>query len=86
MPQGIHGVILLDKPAGITSQTAVTQVKRLMGADKAGHTGTLDPMASGVVLILTGSEYFNKERYIQGNKTYNFDILFGFEIIHKNVR
>jgi len=42
------------------------------------HTGTLDPMASGVVLILKGSEYFNKEKYIQNFKTYNFDILFGF--------
>ena len=42
------------------------------------HTGTLDPMASGVVLILKGDEYFNKEKYIQDFKTYTFDILFGF--------
>jgi tRNA pseudouridine55 synthase len=45
---------------------------------KTSHTGTLDPMASGVVLILKGDEYFNKEKYIQNYKTYNFDILFGF--------
>jgi len=44
---------------------------------KTSHTGTLDPMASGVVLILHGDEYFNKEKYIQNYKTYNFDILFG---------
>lgn len=44
---------------------------------KTSHTGTLDPMASGVVLILKGDEYFNKEKYIQNYKTYNFDILFG---------
>ncbi|NCX56739.1 MAG: tRNA pseudouridine(55) synthase TruB, partial [Burkholderiaceae bacterium] len=43
MPQGIHGVVLLDKPEGISSQTAVTIVKRAFGAEKAGHTGTLDP-------------------------------------------
>lgn len=42
------------------------------------HTGTLDPMASGVVLILKGAEYFNKEKYIQNLKTYSFNILFGF--------
>ncbi len=42
------------------------------------HTGTLDPMASGVVLILKGDEYYKKENYIQKNKTYEFDILFGF--------
>lgn len=42
------------------------------------HTGTLDPMASGVVLILKGDEYFNKEKFIQKNKTYDFDILLGF--------
>jgi tRNA pseudouridine55 synthase len=45
---------------------------------KTSHTGTLDPLASGVVLILKGDEYFNKEKYIQNYKTYNFDILFGF--------
>ena len=45
MPQGIHGVVLLDKPEGISSQTAVTIVKRAFDAEKAGHTGTLDPMA-----------------------------------------
>ena len=42
------------------------------------HTGTLDPLASGVVLILKGDEYFNKEKFIQKNKTYEFDILIGF--------
>ena len=46
MPQGIHGVVLLDKPEGISSQTAVTIVKRVFHAEKAGHTGTLDPMAT----------------------------------------
>lgn len=44
-------VINLNKPAGFTSQQAVTKVKRIFGAKKAGHTGTLDPMATGVLLV-----------------------------------
>jgi tRNA pseudouridine55 synthase len=50
----IDGVLLLDKPAGITSQTAVSRVKALYNAAKAGHTGTLDPMATGLLPIALG--------------------------------
>lgn len=48
---GIHGVINLHKPPGCTSQQAVTRIKRIFGSRKAGHTGTLDPMATGVLLV-----------------------------------
>jgi len=44
---------------------------------KTSHTGTLDPLASGVILIITGDEYFNKEKYIQSEKTYSFNLLLG---------
>lgn len=47
----MDGVINLDKPRGITSQDAVTLVKRRLGVKKAGHAGTLDPMATGVLLV-----------------------------------
>jgi tRNA pseudouridine55 synthase len=47
-------VVNLDKPEGITSQDAVTVVKRILGAGKAGHAGTLDPMATGVLLVCVG--------------------------------
>lgn len=50
----MHGLILLDKPAGITSFGAVARVRRLLGKIKVGHTGTLDPMATGVLPILIG--------------------------------
>ncbi len=50
----VNGVLLLDKPRGITSQTAVTRVKRLCAAEKAGHTGTLDPMAEGLLPVCLG--------------------------------
>lgn len=50
----MHGVINLDKPKGITSQDAVTKVKRCLKVKKAGHAGTLDPMATGVLLVCVG--------------------------------
>lgn len=50
----ISGILLLDKPQGITSNTALQQVKRLYQADKAGHTGSLDPLATGLLPICLG--------------------------------
>jgi tRNA pseudouridine55 synthase len=50
----IDGVLLLDKPSGITSSTAVQKVRRLFRAEKAGHTGTLDPMATGLLPVCLG--------------------------------
>ena len=49
----LHAVILLDKPKGITSQEAVTLVRKTFGLLKAGHTGTLDPIATGLLIICT---------------------------------
>ncbi len=50
-PGLMKGIINLNKPAGMTSHGAVSKVKRLLGARKAGHTGTLDPLATGVLLV-----------------------------------
>ena len=50
----VHGVLLLDKPIGLTSNQALQQVKRLFDANKAGHTGSLDPLASGLLPICLG--------------------------------
>jgi tRNA pseudouridine55 synthase len=50
----VNGILLLDKPSGITSNEALQQVKRLYFAKKAGHTGSLDPLASGVLPICMG--------------------------------
>ena len=47
----IDGVLLLDKPHGLTSNAALLRAKRLYNAEKAGHTGTLDPLASGLLPI-----------------------------------
>lgn len=50
----IDGALLLDKPVGITSNRALQDAKKLLGAKKAGHAGTLDPLASGLLLVLAG--------------------------------
>ncbi|TAK82721.1 MAG: tRNA pseudouridine(55) synthase TruB [Betaproteobacteria bacterium] len=50
----IDGALLLDKPVGVTSNVALQKVKRLFGARKAGHAGTLDPLASGLLVVLFG--------------------------------
>ena len=47
----VHGVLLLDKPLGLSSNQALQKVKWLLRAEKAGHTGTLDPLATGVLPI-----------------------------------
>ena len=50
----IHGALLLDKPLGLSSNAALQKAKKLLGAAKAGHAGTLDPLASGLLLVLLG--------------------------------
>ena len=50
----IDGALLLDKPVGLTSNRVLQQAKRLLGARKAGHAGTLDPLATGLLLVLLG--------------------------------
>ena len=52
--RAVSGVLLLDKPAGITSNKALQEVKHLFGASKAGHTGSLDPLATGMLPICLG--------------------------------
>ena len=53
-PRDIHGIVLLDKPEGMTSNAALQTVKRLFGAKKGGHTGSLDPLASGMLPLCFG--------------------------------
>ena len=53
--RAVHGVLLLDKPLGLSSQDALTRAKRLYRAEKAGHTGTLDPLATGLLPLCFGA-------------------------------
>ena len=75
----VHGWLVLDKPAGITSARAVSRVRALLCAAKAGHGGTLDPLATGVLPIALG-EATKAVAYIMGaSKTYRFTLRWGEE-------
>jgi tRNA pseudouridine55 synthase len=73
----IDGVVLLDKPAGMSSQGAVTAVKRAFNAEKAGHTGTLDPMATGLLPICLGEATKYSQDLLEADKTYIARLKFG---------
>lgn len=77
MTTRIDGVVLLDKPAGMSSQGAVTAVKRAFNAEKAGHTGTLDPMATGLLPICLGEATKYSQDLLEANKTYVAQVKFG---------
>lgn len=71
------GFIFLDKPEGITSFTAVNKTRRLLGIKKAGHTGTLDPMATGVLPIMLGGATRFSQYLPVHDKAYRAEILLG---------
>ncbi len=68
--RAVDGVLLLDKPSGITSHTAVQKVRRLFDAAKAGHTGTLDPLATGLLPVCLGEATKFSHSLLEADKTY----------------
>ena len=70
MARGPDGVLLVDKPAGITSTRALALCKRALGAPKAGHTGTLDPFATGLLALVFGEATKFSRFLIDADKTY----------------
>lgn len=73
----ITGWLIVDKPAGMTSNDVVTRVRRATGAAKVGHGGTLDPMATGVLPIALGEATKTVSYAMDGTKRYRFTIRFG---------
>lgn len=71
------GLLLLNKPEGITSFGAVARIKRLAGEKRVGHTGTLDPMATGVLPILIGRATVLSQHLIDADKSYSATIKLG---------
>jgi tRNA pseudouridine55 synthase len=72
-----EGVLVVDKPVGPTSFDVVARVKRLFGAEKAGHTGTLDPRASGVLPVCVGDAVKLQQFLTEGDKRYRATIHLG---------
>ena len=75
----IHGWLVLDKPVGMTSTHAVSIIKHLFAARRAGHAGTLDPLASGCLPIALGEATKTVPFVFDGRKTYRFTIRWGEE-------
>ncbi len=73
----VDGVLLLNKPAGVTSNAALQQVKRLYQAAKAGHTGTLDPFASGLLPICLGEATKFSQSLLDADKVYRATVRLG---------
>ena len=74
----MNGVLIIDKPAGMTSHDVVNRVRRILGQKSVGHLGTLDPMATGVLPVVTGKLTRLAQFYTKSEKAYEGEIRFGF--------
>src|ERR1700733_6481757 len=77
MPVDIHGILLLDKPLDLSSAGAVARVKGFFNARKAGHTGSLDPLASGLLPICFGEATKFGTQLLEADKTYRVTVRLG---------
>lgn len=75
----MNGILVIDKPAGITSHDVVSRVRRILKTRRVGHTGTLDPFATGVMVILVGRATRLAQFLDKDEKEYQAAIRFGFE-------
>jgi tRNA pseudouridine55 synthase len=75
--RAVHGVLLLDKPVGLTSNAALQQARRLLRAEKAGHTGTLDPLASGLLPLCFGAATKFAQASLDADKAYRATLALG---------
>ena len=75
----LNGVIVIDKPPGITSANVVARVKKLLKAKKAGHTGTLDPFATGVLVCCINRATKLSRFFLHGKKRYEAILQLGVE-------
>jgi len=74
----MNGVVIIDKPAGLTSHDVVGRARRILGQRSIGHLGTLDPMATGVLPLVVGNFTRLAQFYLHSEKSYEGTIRFGF--------
>jgi len=74
----MNGVLIIDKPAGLTSHDVVNRARRILGERSIGHLGTLDPLATGVLPLVTGNFTRLAQFYVASEKVYEGTIRFGF--------
>src|SRR5688572_2649036 len=75
----MNGILIIDKPAGLTSHDVVARVRRILGTRRIGHTGTLDPFATGVLVLLVGKATRLAQFLDNDEKEYEATIQFGYE-------
>ena len=75
--RAVHGVLLLDKPLGLSSNAALQQARRLYRAEKAGHTGTLDPLATGLLPLAFGAATKFSQPGLDADKAYRATLALG---------
>ena len=75
----MDGLLIIDKPAGITSHDVVAKVRRILNTKRVGHTGTLDPFATGVMVIIAGKATRLAQFLDKDEKEYEAVVQFGFE-------
>ena len=75
----VHGVVLLDKPIGLSSNQALQKAKWLLRAEKAGHTGTLDPLATGVLPLCFGAATKFSQLHLDADKVYETTLRLGIQ-------
>lgn len=73
----MNGVVIVDKPAGITSHDVVSRLRRIYKTRRVGHTGTLDPMATGVLPVCIGSATKAADMLVSSTKRYSAELLLG---------
>lgn len=75
----MNGIIAINKPKGMTSHDVVNRVRRITGVKRVGHGGTLDPLASGVLVVAITREYTKQlDQFVKGKKEYIAEITLGF--------
>ena len=77
--ENVDGLLIIDKPAGITSHDVVSRVRRALGTKRVGHTGTLDPFATGVMVVVVGKATRLAQFLDKDEKEYEAVVQFGFE-------
>lgn len=74
---GLHGLLLINKPSGLTSHDVVARVRKLIGTKEVGHSGTLDPLASGLMVLLVGEATKLSQYVTEGDKSYSVGVKLG---------
>lgn len=75
----LEGMLLVDKPPGVTSHDVVQVVRRRLGVQRVGHTGTLDPVAKGLLILLVGQSAKYQQAFQHQEKTYEAVVRFGLQ-------